>query len=100
MDWTTAWTRLSFSSFALVSALLRVSTPKTMFTIDGVTLTSACPDTEMERPGCGCAYEAAHAGSASSRAQVARRTRLVMVVPSEESAVSPVDGRLLSYPPL
>src|SRR5215208_2814017 len=78
MDRTTAWVRRSFSSFATASDLLNVSTPKITLAIDGATLTSACPVTEMVRVGG--AWETARVGNEKTSAQVAAMTREFMVV--------------------
>src|SRR5215213_3769419 len=82
MDRTTPWVRRSFSSFATVSDLLNVSTPKITLAIDGATLTSACPVTEIVRVGG--AGEMASVGSERTSAQVAPMTRVFMVVAPTE----------------
>src|SRR5687767_13843469 len=79
IDRTTAWMRRSFSAFAVESDRFRVSTPTTRFTSDGVTRTSADPDTEIVRAGVGAC---AHAADVTNKADVRLTTQVRMGVPS------------------
>src|SRR5215208_6735471 len=79
IDRTTASMRRSFSAFAAASDRFRVSTPTTRFTSDGVTRTSADPDTEIVRVGVG---DCAHAVDDSNKADVRLTMYARMGVPS------------------
>src|SRR5678816_3522227 len=81
IDLTIAWMRRSFSAFAAASDRFRVSTPTTRFTSDGVTRTSAVPDTEIVRAD---ANDCANTGDVTIRADIKLTTQVRMAVPSGE----------------